>query len=432
MRKTLFYHYIFGGYFLMILFFVGCSSIKKFEQSIPQNSMNLLEELLKTEPQNFSMLLKHRDSFRLQIIYTQINRDQNNKPHFTDYTFNLNSNQYFYPASTVKLPVALLALQRLKEINIAGVDRNTTMITDSSYHRQEAIYNHPPSLNGKPSIAQYIKEILLVSDNDAYNRLYEFLGQEYINEQLKTKEYNDVQILHRLNIALSPDENRNTNAISFYDILGSQLYHQPAKVNRQIYARRDDKLGSGYYKNGVLVNEPFDFSLKNKISLSNLHSILKTVIFPESADAKSKFNINKDDYSFLLKYMSATPHESNLPLYNPAKYNDAYVKFLLLGNKDSLPKSVRIFNKVGDAYGFLTDVAYIVDFDKKIEFMLSATLLCNSDGIFNDDKYDYDTVGFPFMKNVGALIYNYENQRKKQFLPNLDAFRINYNEVDNN
>jgi len=64
--------------------------------------------------------------------------------------------------------------------------------------------------------------------------------------------------------------------------------------------------------------------------------------------------------------------------------------------------------------------------EKKVEFMLSATLLCNKDGIFNDDKYDYETVGFPFMKNIGQLIYEYELQRKRKNIPNLHSFTINY------
>ena len=47
---------------------------------------------------------------RVQIIYTQIDRDENNTPSFTSYTYRLNENEYFYPASTVKLPAAALAL----------------------------------------------------------------------------------------------------------------------------------------------------------------------------------------------------------------------------------------------------------------------------------------------------------------------------------
>ena len=64
----------------------------------------------------------------------------------------------------------------------------------------------------------------------------------------------------------------------------------------------------------------------------------------------------------------------------------------------------------------------------KFLFMLSATIYCNSDGIFNDDKYDYDTVGFPFLKHLGEVFYNYERQRKKKRLPDLSAFRMNYTE----
>ena len=47
---------------------------------------------------------------------------------------------------------------------------------------------------GRPTIAHYIKKILLVSDNDAFNRLYEFLGQQYINTTLHQMGYTEVQI----------------------------------------------------------------------------------------------------------------------------------------------------------------------------------------------------------------------------------------------
>jgi hypothetical protein len=58
--------------------------------------------------------------------------------------------------------------------------------------------------------------------------------------------------------------------------------------------------------------------------------------------------------------------------------------------------------------------------------MLSATIYCNSDEIVNDDKYDYETVGFPFMKNLGRLIYDYESKRTRKFQPDLSAFKLRY------
>ena len=125
--------------------------------------------------------------------------------------------------------------------------------------------------------------------------------------------------------------------------------------------------------------------------------------------------------------MSQLPSETNYPLLDSSRHWDAYVKFLLYGNeKIPVPRTLRIFNKVGDAYGFLTDVAYVVDFDKNIEFMLSASIYCNSDGILNDDNYEYETVGFPFMKQLGKVIYEYEVNRERARQPDLSKFKLLY------
>jgi len=91
-----------------------------------------------------------------------------------------------------------------------------------------------------------------------------------------------------------------------------------------------------------------------------------------------------------------------------------------------MPEQVRVFNKVGWAYGFLTDISYIVDFKNSIEFMLTATLYVNSDGVLNDDKYDYDSIGYPFMYQLGQTIYNYELQRDRKYKPDLSKFKIQY------
>ena len=83
---------------------------------------------------------------------------------------------------------------------------------------------------------------------------------------------------------------------------------------------------------------------------------------------------------------------------------------------------------MGDAYGYLIDNSYIVDFENGVEFMLSAVILSNTDGIYNDSKYDYKTLGYPFMKNLGQLIYQYELKRKKVHKPELSAFRFTYDQ----
>ena len=121
------------------------------------------------------------------------------------------------------------------------------------------------------------------------------------------------------------------------------------------------------------------------------------------------------------------PQESNSPVYPPPDYWDTYVKFMLYGSeKGKANQDIRIFNKVGDAYGFLIDAAYIADFKNTIEFIVSAVIYCNSDGIFNDDKYDYDTVGFPFFKHLGEVLYEYELKRQRKHKPDISSFRFQY------
>ncbi len=412
---------------LCLIACLSCNSSRKISNTLPAPQANVLDRLLTNEP-SLHRVVSNKDSFNLQIIYTRIDRNANNKPHFTDYTFNVTPDRYFYPASTVKMPFAFLALEKLNELKKSGVDKFTTMITDSSYEKEQVIYSNPMAKDCRPSVAHYIKQIFLVSDNEAANRLYEFLGQNYLNARLIRKGYKDVDIRNRLNIALTEKQNRHTNPVSFVDTSGNMLYQQPAQFNTTAFKIRNDKFGRGFYRGSALINEPFDFSAKNKISLINLHNILRAVIFPGSVPAKRRFNLSNNDYRFLYQCMSSWPGESEYPSYDTATYHDAYAKFLMYGSeKGTLPGNIRIFNKVGDAYGFLTDIAYIADFEKKIEFMLSCTILCNTDGIFNDDNYDYETIGFPFMKNLGQVIYNYEKQRTRKHRPDLSRFLIDYN-----
>jgi hypothetical protein len=333
----------------------------------------LLTDILGQHPNQFDSLLRHNAVWQIKIIYTQIDRGANNQPVFKNYYFNIDPKQYFYPASTVKMPTSILALQRLNELNIPGLDKNTTMITEAAYSRQDAVYNDPNSPDGRPTIANYIKKIFLVSDNDAFNRLYEFLGQEYINNTLHKMGYDSAQVLHRLNIFRTEDENRHTNPVKFFDTSAKIIYEQPLVASRLVYQPRTNVLGRGYLSGDKIINQPFDFSKKNRFALTDLHSILQSIIFPEAVSKQQRFNLSKEDYQFLYRYMSMKPSESGFPEYD-SSYNGAYSKLLMYGGKGDIDPHIRIFNKEGDAYGFLTDVAYVVDFKNNIEFFLSASI----------------------------------------------------------
>ncbi len=406
------------------------SPAPKTDQNSPPEDRTdeFLVRLMQKYPAYFNHILAFRDQLKVQIIYTQIDRDASNKPHFRDYYFHVNPDRYFYPASTVKMPVAALALQRLHELGKPGIGSGSTMITGKEFDWQLPVYNDPTSADGRPSVAQYVRKIFLVSDNDAFNRLYEFLGPDYINRQLWDRGYTDAQIRHRLAQTLSAEQNRQTNPVSFLDSSGNLLYLQPGQYSTLGFTPRNDRVGNGYLDDrGSLVESPLDFSGKNRISLEDQHHILRSIMFPQDVPAAQRFKLASADYDLLYRYMSQYPSESAWPYYDSSDFWDAYGKFLFWGSeKGPLPKQIRIFNKVGDAYGFLTDIMYLADFSRHIEFMLSATIYCNSDGILNDDRYDYDSLGYPFMKNLGRVIYDYEKGRKRKYTPDLSRFRVNY------
>ena len=119
-------------YLLLLLCFYTMSTNAQNKQPSKREA-NFLEQLMLSKPEQFQSIINQKDSLRVQIIYTKIDRNKQNKPTFTDYTFNLNNNTYFYPASTVKMPIAILALGKLNDLKKYGVDMNTLMVTDSSF-----------------------------------------------------------------------------------------------------------------------------------------------------------------------------------------------------------------------------------------------------------------------------------------------------------
>lgn len=387
---------------------------------------SLVENMMK-QSRKLRPFLKKKDTLEVQIIYTQINRDSLNRPSFKSFYFNVDSTHYFYPASTVKLPMVLLALEKLNQLSIRGLDKFTPMYNDSMYSGQISVKKDSTSENGKPSVAHYAKKILLVSDNDAFNRLYEFVGQKATNQTLKGKGYN-MRILHRLERPSTPDQNRHTEAIRFLKD-DSIIYSQPMLVNGDsIRAPRKVFKGIGFERNGMIINKPFDFTYKNSYPLQEQQEILKAILFSEEVKPEKRFQISEEDRKFILKYMSELPHEAKYPAYYRDKnYFDAYCKFLMFGNsKKPIPSNIRIFNKVGDAYGYLMDNAYVVDLERGVEFMLSAVINTNTDAIYNDGKYEYEKIGYPFMKNLGQRVYKYELKRKRKQKPDLSYLEFNY------
>lgn len=414
-------------YFLMLLPFL-CSAVV----AQPKTDSLLSTLLSANKASALQTVLQNKDAFRVQVIYTQINRDKKNVPSFTNYYFNADSNLYFNPASTVKLPLALLSLEKLNSMAVKGVSKYTAMQFDSLYAWQIPMLTDSTSKSGWPSLAHFMKKAFLISDNDAYNRMYQFIGQQTINRNLHAKGYTSTRIVRQF-MGLSENENRYTNPIRFITNEGKLIYRQPPAYNTDsIYFGKSVKLGNAHYSNGKLINEPIDFTKTNTLQLEDLQQMLQSALFPMSVPVKQRFTLTKDDYQFLYQYLSQYPSETDYPKYDTTQYYDSYVKFYFRNDTHKMPDYVRVFNKVGWAYGFLIDVSYVVDFKNNVEFMLASTVYVNSNGILNDNVYEYESIGWPFLYELGQTIYRYELKRNRKYTPDLSQFRLHYDQRNPN
>ena len=289
----------------------------------------------------------------VQILFTEVKRKEGSVS-FQDYSFQVNDNSYFYPASTVKLPIAILSLEKMNVNKL--INRNTffNVAGDSL----------------KTTFSNEIKKIFAVSDNAAYNRLFEYLGKDYINSKLSEKCIN-ARISHRLSVGNSDEV--TTKPLFFYNN-DEVIFKTDSIINRPIKLLQLYKTikGKGYMVNDSLVNHPMDFSMKNYLPITALHNIMKKLMFPELYPYNKQFHLSSGDRNFLINTMRILPKEVG---YTSDEYYESYVKFLVFGDtKKPLPYYIKIYNKVGDAYGYLTDCAYIVNEKTKKEYIITATV----------------------------------------------------------
>jgi hypothetical protein len=397
---------------LSAIILYGFQTSQKVSYSTTEHE--LLDRLLRTE-RSLKDVWKNTNIHKLQIIYTRILYDELGNVRLQDYSYNLSEDLYFYPASLVKLPVSVFALEKLDALAPVQATINSKISIESNYSCQSAVIVDDLSDNLIPTLSKYISKALIISDNDAYNRLYEFVGPEYCQKRLDNMGYKKARIITRFSNCNSI-ENRHTNGFNFYDNQGAIVYRQPpAFYNASIKPPlKDMKVGKAHFKKRKIIASPKDFSHSNYFPLQNMHDFLISLIYPSFS--KKPLLINKKDRQFVLQCLSAKPSECSIQkIKNDTTFYDNYTNYLFYGseNKETTNKNIKIYNIVGQSYGFLSDVAYFQDKENKVEFFLSAVIYTNSSELVGNNGYDYDTIGFPFLRDLGRTIYRYELEQKE-------------------
>ncbi len=353
----------------------------------------------------------------IQALYTRIDRDDRQRPSLFTAPLALAPRRWFTAASWVKLPAILLTGERL---TMLGCDGSARIVLDAP----------PASGNwdtGEPldePFERTVRRLCTVSENVPFNRLYDYLGQRDIGEALAAHAMDEVRLIARLGSG-DPEKNRSVGGSRVLDAAGHDVEHREARTNPDAPAFPFGAVlkGRGWVTDtGEIVPGPHDFSRTNFVPLPAMHGMLSALVFPEAAAPEARWRISTALRATILTELARWPRESRDPVYPAPEYYDGYAKFFIIGDrKDPAPAGLRIFGKSGQAYGYLQDSAYVVDRAAGIEFLLTATVHANADGIFNDDQYEYEEVAIPFLAALGRAVLEYEQERTRAVRPTFEG-----------
>lgn len=368
-----------------------------------------LETLMIENRERFLPITKQARTVRVQALLGEVS-DTEHGPRLVQSGYRLDS-EYFYPASAVKIIAAAVALEQLNELRrtIAPLATERTPLAFHALFKGEVLEARDESNvdGGVITLEHLIRKALIVSDNHAYNRLYDFCGQQWLNERAWRAGLRDTKLSHRLEMHRTQVDNKRTCAIEL------RLADEPVLVDARwsnvgelsVVGPKGVYVGKGHRDRSGEVDKPMSFFNKNYSPLRELQAAVARIVRPDIKQAGEPFDLTEEQRALLMDAMSVYPGDSKNPQYSRSEYPDEYAKFFLAGVARVIPKErVRIYNKVGLAYGFVTDTAYIVDTQTNRGFFLAATIYANSDEILNDDKYDYETVAFPFFADLAEVV----------------------------
>lgn len=379
-----------------------------------------LEKLLDQHRDELGPVAADPAAHRLQILVAQVEpaAAEDRPPTLRRSGFRVDQ-EYFYPASSVKLCGVVAAVELIQELNSsrggspeAPVVRLSTPLRFHPGPGREAIEESDPTNleDGRITVAHELRKIFLVSDNDAYNRLYDLVGPADLNDRMWRLGFESVRLRHRLSRPLPADQNRLAPRVEVLLEEEEPLVLPARRSTLELPPSEVPGLLVGHAHvsdDGKRVEEPLSFANKNRVSLRDLQDLLVLVTRPDVAlrDPPQPLLWSEAQYEAVWRAMSQLPGDSENPVYPRAEYPDDYAKLILEGLRRVVPpERLRVYDKAGWAYGFLVENAYVVDEGSGRSFFLTVTLYTDSDGVVGDDLYEYEKVGRPFLEKLAEIL----------------------------
>ncbi|HWN67584.1 MAG TPA: serine hydrolase [Haliangium sp.] len=366
-----------------------------------------LARILQSRPERFRIALDPAlaAGHRIQILVSFVER-RGGSVTLERHGFRVGA-EYYYPASAIKLCAAVAALGTMRGLIAAG--HRVTLDSPLRFHPLHPGERPEPAdgqAGGRVTLGRLLRQTLIVSSNEAFNRLYDYAGHQALHETMWSAGLRDTFLFHRLSVTRSEEEHRMAPRIDIET--GRGAVTTPTRNSALALDPRPLPgldVGRAYVEARRVIESPMSFARKNRMSLVDLQNLMIMVMRPDIPLDLPGLSLHRKDRAFLQRALREPPAESRDPVFPPEDHDILRFKPVLGGLQRVAPmQRWAVWNKAGTAYGFRIENAYVVDEQSKRAMFFTVAIYANADGVLNDDEYEYDTVADPFIHDLAEAV----------------------------
>jgi len=366
----------------------------------------LVELVLRSDPR-FEELAHDPSAHRLQLLVSRVVPGPDGAPVLERHGYRVDA-EYAYPASAVKTCAAVAAVL---ELEARGLSLDAPLVFHPLFDDESRDEGDDSNLDGGAiTVRHELRKLFLVSDNRAYNRLYELVGHRRLNEAMWDAGLAATRLNHRLSEFRSVEDQLRTPRVDVLatDGSGEVVHTFEARDSDLVLVHADvpgTDLGVGFARGGEVEPGPTSFARKNWMSLVDLQDLSVLLVRPDIDLGVPGFDLTEGGRRAIVEAMSQYPPDSTNPVFDPATYPRNWGVFLLDGLERVVPpEHLVVANKIGRAYGFSVENAYVEDRRTGAAFFVTAVLWTNANGVLNDGAYEYAEVADPFLEQLGEAL----------------------------
>ena len=379
-------------YILFTTFVILFAKITIGQSVISHDASDLLR-IIKGKESVVDQVLANPAKYHLQINFTAVEEDQD-KIKLNDYSL-YKDKYYYHPASLIKFPLALISLEMLTQFQEQyGVDLQTPIQnkTCSCDFGTDNYVNHLK----QPNLDHLYKEMLIMSNNEAYNFFYDFVGPTYFNKRMKELNIPNILLRNRFYPGCAGIASKTHGGIYFMKDSINSSY----SINCQTDTLQDNT-------QNIYMNDPTALT-HNVVSLSSLHQLMIQLFYPSFYKQDQTLKISEANLNYFKTTISSYPNS----LLDYAAYPNHYHKYLipshLINNKDS---AIKVYSKNGNAGGYISDVMFFTDEKSKVKYFLSVSMYNATTKYYYRRRAHYTSPGLDFFRQLSKILYNYEKEK---------------------